>query len=50
MLGTLAGTIFIGVLNNGLNLANVDPYAQKVALGIVILAAVWLDRLQKQSV
>ena len=49
MLGTLAGTIFIGVLNNGLNLANVDPYAQKVALGIVILAAVWLDRLQKQN-
>jgi ribose/xylose/arabinose/galactoside ABC-type transport system permease subunit len=47
MLGTLAGTIFIGVLNNGLNLANVDPYAQKVALGVVILAAVWLDRLQK---
>ena len=47
MLGTLAGTIFIGVLNNGLNLANVDPYTQKVALGIVILAAVWLDRVQK---
>jgi ribose/xylose/arabinose/galactoside ABC-type transport system permease subunit len=47
ILGTLAGTIFIGVLNNGLNLANVDPYTQKVALGIVILAAVWFDRLQK---
>ncbi len=47
MLGTLAGTIFIGVLNNGLNLANVDPYTQKVALGVVILAAVWLDRVQK---
>jgi ribose/xylose/arabinose/galactoside ABC-type transport system permease subunit len=39
--------MFIGVLNNGLNLANVDPYTQKVALGIVILAAVWFDRLQK---
>lgn len=47
MIGTLAGTVFIGVLNNGLNLANVDPYTQKVALGIVILAAVWLDRMQK---
>jgi ribose/xylose/arabinose/galactoside ABC-type transport system permease subunit len=47
LLGTLAGTVFIGVLNNGLNLANVDPYTQKVALGIVILAAVWLDQLQK---
>ncbi len=46
--GTLAGTVFIGVLGNGLNLANVDPYTQKVALGIVILTAVWLDRIQKQ--
>ncbi len=48
MIGTLAGTMFIGVLNNGLNLANVDPYTQKVALGLVILAAVWLDQLQKK--
>jgi len=48
LLGTLAGTVFIGVLNNGLNLANVDPYTQKVALGIVILAAVWFDQLQKK--
>jgi ribose/xylose/arabinose/galactoside ABC-type transport system permease subunit len=48
VLGTLAGTMFIGVLNNGLNLANVDPYTQKVALGVVILAAVWFDQVQKQ--
>lgn len=48
MLGTLAGTVFIGVLNNGLNLANVDPYTQKVALGVVILAAVWFDKLQSR--
>jgi ribose/xylose/arabinose/galactoside ABC-type transport system permease subunit len=49
MLGTLGGTAFIGVLNNGLNLANVDPYTQKVALGLVILAAVGLDRLQSRG-
>lgn len=48
ILGTLAGTVFIGVLNNGLNLANVDPYTQKVALGVVILAAVWLDKFQQR--
>jgi ribose/xylose/arabinose/galactoside ABC-type transport system permease subunit len=48
LLGTLAGTLFIGVLNNGLNLANVDPYTQKVALGVVILAAVWLDQTQRR--
>ena len=42
--GTLLGAIFIGVLNNGLNLANVDPYLQKIVLGGVILGAVLLDR------
>ena len=42
--GTLLGAIFIGILNNGLNLANVDPYLQKIALGAVILAAVLLDQ------
>jgi ribose/xylose/arabinose/galactoside ABC-type transport system permease subunit len=43
--GTLWGTVFIGVLGNGLNLANVDPYVQKIAVGVVILAAVMMDRL-----
>jgi ribose/xylose/arabinose/galactoside ABC-type transport system permease subunit len=47
VMGTLWGTIFIGILNNGLNLANVDPYTQKVALGVVILLAVLLDRIKK---
>ncbi len=42
--GTLLGAIFIGILNNGLNLANVDPYLQKIALGGVILGAVLLDQ------
>ncbi len=42
--GTLLGAIFIGILNNGLNLANVDPYLQKIALGAVILGAVLLDQ------
>lgn len=48
ILGTLAGTVFIGVLNNGLNLVNIDPYTQKIALGIVILAAVWFDMAQRR--
>lgn len=41
--GTFWGTVFIGVLTNGLNLANVDPYVQKVALGVVILIAAIAD-------
>jgi ribose/xylose/arabinose/galactoside ABC-type transport system permease subunit len=44
VLGTLAGAAFIGVLNNALNLADVDPYLQRIAVGVVILAAVLVDR------
>ena len=49
VVGTFWGTIFIGVLNNGLNLANVDPYLQQIIVGVVILAAVFLDRLTVQA-
>jgi ribose/xylose/arabinose/galactoside ABC-type transport system permease subunit len=48
--GTLWGTVFIGVLTNGLNLANVDPYVQKVALGVVILIAAVGDRFTGRAV
>ncbi len=46
--GTLWGTAFIGVLTNGLNLANVDPYVQKIALGVVILLAVTGDKFGRR--
>ncbi len=47
--GTLFGTVFIGVLTNGLNLANVDPYVQKIALGVVIVVAVIGDQLGRRT-
>jgi ribose transport system permease protein len=47
--GTLWGTVFIGVLTNGLNLANVDPYVQKIALGVVIVAAVIADQVSRRT-
>jgi ribose/xylose/arabinose/galactoside ABC-type transport system permease subunit len=43
VLGSLLGALFIGILNNGLNLAGVDPYLQKIVLGAVILGAVMID-------
>jgi ribose/xylose/arabinose/galactoside ABC-type transport system permease subunit len=46
--GTLWGTVFIGVLTNGLNLANVDPYVQKIALGVVIVVAVVADQVSRR--
>lgn len=45
---TFFGAVFIGILNNGLNLAGIDPYLQKIALGAVILIAVLADQLFKR--
>lgn len=47
--GTLIGAFIIAVIRNGMNLNNVEPYTQKVALGLVILGAVLLDRLRRTS-
>ncbi len=47
--GTLIGAFIIAVIRNGMNLTNVEPYTQKVALGLVILGAVLLDRLRRRA-
>ena len=47
IIGTLLGTIFIGVLSNGLNLIEIDTYVQKIVLGAVILIAVLVDQLNR---
>ncbi|KKC35413.1 sugar ABC transporter permease [Devosia epidermidihirudinis] len=43
MLGTLLGVMFIGALVNGLVLMGVDPFAQGIVRGFVILAAVMIN-------
>jgi ribose transport system permease protein len=44
ILGTVLGCLIIGVLNNGLVLLNVSPFWQQVVKGVVIVAAVAVDR------
>lgn len=46
ILGTLIGAFIIAVIRNGMNLTDVEPYTQKVVLGVVILLAVLLDMLK----
>lgn len=43
--GTLAGILFIGVLDDGLVLINVGPYVANVAVGAALLVAAALDVL-----
>ncbi len=44
VLGTTFAVILIALIENGMVLANVDPYWVQFLLGALILAAVWLNR------
>jgi len=44
--GTFMGLLVVSVLNSGLNWIGVESFGQQVILGVVILAAVLLDRFQ----
>jgi ribose transport system permease protein len=46
--GTLIGALIMGVLRNGLNLLNVSSYLQQVAIGAVIIIAVFVDLTLKR--
>ena len=49
LFGTLVGALLIAVINNGMNLLGISPFAQKIVLGSVILMAVLLDRLRRRG-
>ncbi len=40
ILGTFFGALFIGIINNGLNLLGLDSYIQNIVKGLIIIAAV----------
>ncbi len=47
ILGTLIGALIMGVLQNGLNLLAVQAYYQQMAIGAVLIFAVWLDQMNR---
>lgn len=46
IVGTVLGVLLLGIIQNGLILAQIDPFWQKVFTGIIILLAVSFDQLQ----
>jgi ribose/xylose/arabinose/galactoside ABC-type transport system permease subunit len=44
LFGTVAGALIIGVMNNGLDLLNVSSYYQQIIKGVIIVAAVLMER------
>ncbi|GAB2553079.1 ABC transporter permease [Leucobacter ruminantium] len=49
VLGTLIGTLIVGVLRNGLTLAGVDNLYQNIATGILVVAAVAADQFMRRK-
>jgi ribose transport system permease protein len=47
--GTLIGALIMGVLQNGLNLLAVRPFYQQIAIGAVLILAVWIDRINSRE-
>jgi ribose/xylose/arabinose/galactoside ABC-type transport system permease subunit len=47
ILGTLVGTLLIGVLYSGLAINNVNPYYQPIIIGVIVVFSVFLDQLAK---
>lgn len=48
VLGTLIGVLFVAILANGMVLLGVNPYAQNVVKGVVVLAAVLINVLRTE--
>lgn len=46
--GTMIGALIMGVLQNGLTLMAVQSYYQQMAIGAVLIFAVWLDQFSRQ--
>jgi len=46
ILGTMIGALIMGVLQNGLNLLAVQSYYQQIAIGSVLILAVYIDQFQ----
>jgi ribose transport system permease protein len=49
MVQTIFGLFVIGIINNALSLLGISSYWQTIAMGVIILIAVVIDRLQSNE-
>lgn len=50
IVGTLLGVILLAMLNNGLALLGVGSFIQLIFIGVVTIAAVWLDTISQKLI
>lgn len=48
IIGTALGTLLFAVLNNGLAVVNVNPLYQNIFIGVILVAAVAFDQVQRK--
>ena len=49
VLTALIGALIMAMITNGLNILGISSFYQQVLIGMVIIAAVWLDNLKSQK-
>ena len=49
IVGTVVGMFIPTVLQNGFIVTNVEPFWQEVAIGFILIAAVYIDQLKRRS-
>ena len=49
VVGTIIGSLIMGVLANGANLLGISPFIQKIVIGTVIVMAVTFDEFQRRK-
>lgn len=49
LVGTLIGAFIMSTLKNGLNMMNVSAFWQQVAIGLVVLGAVYMDQMRRKK-
>ena len=49
IIGTVVGIFIPAVLNNGLVVKNVQPFWQQVAIGFILIAAVYVDQIKRRA-
>lgn len=48
LMGTVLGVLFVGILQNGLNLMGISTFVQRIVIGVAIIAAVLLTVLREE--
>jgi D-xylose transport system permease protein len=49
VLGAILGALVMESLNNGMSLANIEPFWQYIVKGLVLVVAVWADMLSQDT-